>query len=118
KRNRAGSRSPDRPRRGGPEQPIRTPCGQTLDLSRGRQGSVLDPFTRLTCVPPNDGAVNVAKTLGCVSTESGMPLPPRSPAATRWNASRRYQLEQERHLDARRLPTVNSSTSSGSTSVL
>src|SRR2546421_1508419 len=100
------------------EHPTRTPCGQTLDLSRDRQGSVLDPFTRRTCTAPKDGAVNVAKTLGWDSTESGMPLPPRSPAATRWKASRRYQLAQDRHRDARRLPQATSSTSSGSPSVL
>src|SRR2546430_11027388 len=84
------------------EQPTRTPCGQTLALSRGRHGRVLRPFTRLTCTAPNDGAVNVAKTFGWDSTESGIPLPPRSPAATRWKASRRYQLAQERHRAARR----------------
>ena len=93
------------------------PCGQTLALSRGRHGRVLRPFTRLTCTAPNDGAVNVAKTFGWDSTESGIPLPPRSPAATRWKASRRYQLAQERHRAARRLPQATSSTSSGSPSV-
>ena len=37
------------------------------------------PFGRLW-TGPKPGAVNVAKTLGCVATWSGVPLPPRSPA--------------------------------------
>jgi len=46
------------------EQPTRTPCGQTLALSRGRQGSVLRPLILRVCTAPNDGAVKVTNTRG------------------------------------------------------
>jgi hypothetical protein len=41
------------------------------------------PMTRVW-TGPNDGAVNVANTHGCAASDSGIPLPPASPARMSW----------------------------------
>jgi hypothetical protein len=58
--------------------------------------------------------VKVTKIRGCSATVSGMPLPPRRPAATSCQVSARWTAEQDRHRLARWLPQAFSSTPSGS----
>lgn len=61
------------------------PCGQTGKSRRGRhQRAVPERSEPPVWTSPNEGAVKVANTAGCDATDSGTPLPPRSPAAIRW----------------------------------
>jgi len=53
-----------------------------------RRGRPSGPSGRVR-TGPKLGAVRVKKTAGCATTDSGTPLPPRSPATSSWRASPR-----------------------------
>ena len=54
------------------------PCGQRRALAsrRGRQGSTVLPRMRRACTGPNEGAVRVANTHGCMAIGLGDALAP------------------------------------------
>ena len=64
---------------------MRRPCGQKLALRRGRHLATVPPgLTTRVWTGPKEGAVKVANTHGCAASDSGIPLPPASPARMSW----------------------------------
>src|SRR5215831_13527935 len=85
-----------------------------LAITAGRHGRTVLPRIRREWTGPKEGAVKVANTHGWPVMDSGMPLPPVSPARTSCRASRLYTVEHGGQMVSRRFPQGTCRTPPGS----